>query len=356
MSKQKHWSVDLAEQGFAPELEGKMGQESKIPTEEGWWWFLPAKGEPIIVTVYDIRDPNDRALHCVIPGQIGHCVVEYALKHGTWGPRCRLEDARANVPALVKEIDEWKAKFDESLFKIRDSTTDMWACAYADAVVKGQDDESATASAEQYWNTSEREPISSRAGTPLREIQVICSNCSGLGERPIRTFLGADRHSCGTCGSGSYILASNLYPPLVLPDHSVPAVVPGHGADAVTVALQTVSNAAVIIEYNPHLPGIELRHTDDECEEYDGRKLVPLSVAKAAVEQATSKEPPTLTVSLDDAALNTEEHYYENEGDANRNDHYWSLVDPELKFKGGKVVPLSAAADAVAYVRQDRRL
>jgi hypothetical protein len=41
-------------------------------------------------------------------------------------------------------------------------------------------------------------------------IQIICGNCSGEDETPIRTFL--DRFgNCAQCGSSNYILASNVY-------------------------------------------------------------------------------------------------------------------------------------------------
>jgi hypothetical protein len=39
-------------------------------------------------------------------------------------------------------------------------------------------------------------------------IQIICGDCSGEGERPIKTYL--DRHgNCTQCGGHSYILASS---------------------------------------------------------------------------------------------------------------------------------------------------
>jgi hypothetical protein len=49
-----------------------------------------------------------------------------------------------------------------------------------------------------------------RAQVATVGIQIICGNCSGEDEIPIRTFL--DRFgNCAQCGSSHYILASNVY-------------------------------------------------------------------------------------------------------------------------------------------------
>ncbi len=46
--------------------------------------------------------------------------------------------------------------------------------------------------------------------SPTMGIQIICGNCSGEGERPIRTFL--NRYGdCERCGGHSYVLASHAY-------------------------------------------------------------------------------------------------------------------------------------------------
>lgn len=46
-----------------------------------------------------------------------------------------------------------------------------------------------------------------RAGLMTMGIQIICGNCSGEGDRPIKTYL--DRSgNCAQCGGSSYLLAS----------------------------------------------------------------------------------------------------------------------------------------------------
>src|ERR1051325_10023418 len=40
-------------------------------------------------------------------------------------------------------------------------------------------------------------------------VQIICGNCSGEGEMPIRTYLDA-HGNCSHCGGASYVLASTL--------------------------------------------------------------------------------------------------------------------------------------------------
>ncbi|MBI3650100.1 MAG: hypothetical protein HY231_03545 [Acidobacteria bacterium] len=40
-------------------------------------------------------------------------------------------------------------------------------------------------------------------------VQIICGNCSGEGETPIRTYLDA-HGNCSQCGGASYVLASTL--------------------------------------------------------------------------------------------------------------------------------------------------
>ncbi|HEY7914715.1 MAG TPA: hypothetical protein VIG62_22575 [Blastocatellia bacterium] len=52
-------------------------------------------------------------------------------------------------------------------------------------------------------------PLSeSRAATLTVGVQIICGDCSGDGERPLKTYL--DRHgNCSQCGGHSYMLASS---------------------------------------------------------------------------------------------------------------------------------------------------
>ena len=65
-----------------------------------------------------------------------------------------------------------------------------------------------------------RDTVSERPHIPLMGIQIVCSECGGDDRVPKRTFLSADRHSCDSCGSTSYALASTFYPTLILPEQS----------------------------------------------------------------------------------------------------------------------------------------
>jgi hypothetical protein len=49
-----------------------------------------------------------------------------------------------------------------------------------------------------------------RASLRTVGIQIICGNCSGDGERPLRTYLDEFGY-CAQCGGHSYVLATNLY-------------------------------------------------------------------------------------------------------------------------------------------------
>lgn len=54
---------------------------------------------------------------------------------------------------------------------------------------------------------SQRQLSEPRAGIVTVGIQIICGDCAGDTERPIKTYL--DRHgTCAQCGGHSYILAS----------------------------------------------------------------------------------------------------------------------------------------------------
>lgn len=49
-----------------------------------------------------------------------------------------------------------------------------------------------------------------RAGIVTIGIQIICGDCSGDTERPVKTYL--DRHgNCAQCGGHSYMLASSRH-------------------------------------------------------------------------------------------------------------------------------------------------
>ena len=46
-----------------------------------------------------------------------------------------------------------------------------------------------------------------RGAMPALGIQIICGNCSGNGDKPVKTYLGRSGN-CDRCGGHSYILAS----------------------------------------------------------------------------------------------------------------------------------------------------
>ena len=48
-----------------------------------------------------------------------------------------------------------------------------------------------------------------RNGTLLTAVQIVCGDCAGEGERPIRTCLDESAR-CERCGGTSYVLASEL--------------------------------------------------------------------------------------------------------------------------------------------------
>jgi len=51
-----------------------------------------------------------------------------------------------------------------------------------------------------------------RAAMQTIGVQIICGDCSGDGDRPLKTYLGTDG-LCGQCGGRSYILASARFSP-----------------------------------------------------------------------------------------------------------------------------------------------
>lgn len=58
----------------------------------------------------------------------------------------------------------------------------------------------------------DRQLIEPRAGIVTIGIQIICGDCSGDSERPVKTYL--DRHgNCAQCGGHSYMLASSRSAP-----------------------------------------------------------------------------------------------------------------------------------------------
>ena len=52
----------------------------------------------------------------------------------------------------------------------------------------------------------------SRATMQTIGVQIICGDCSGDDDRPLKTYLGRDG-LCGQCGGRSYILASARFSP-----------------------------------------------------------------------------------------------------------------------------------------------
>jgi hypothetical protein len=51
-----------------------------------------------------------------------------------------------------------------------------------------------------------------RASVQTIGVQIICGDCSGNDDRPLKTYLGRDG-LCGQCGGRSYILASARFSP-----------------------------------------------------------------------------------------------------------------------------------------------
>lgn len=57
---------------------------------------------------------------------------------------------------------------------------------------------------------NQRQLSEPRAGIVTIGIQIICGDCSGDTERPVKTYL--DRHgNCAQCGGHSYMLASSRH-------------------------------------------------------------------------------------------------------------------------------------------------